>query len=305
MRTAWIVFAALVCGFAGASHAAAQATTPPPGEGSISLTYQFYKHTGHFDKDGNKNTNGATESQVVLVGFDVGLPRLFALNVTLPAIASKYTGPPVYFVGGIETHPGPLDDGTYHAAVQDLRIEARRMFGVGRLAVAPFVSVGMPSHEYETQGEAVPGRHRTEFQFGASAATEVGRLLPHTFVQGRYAYATLERINEFPHTRSNIDAEVVHELTRRLALNVTFSWQIAHKGPKPIELINDWVNHDRFINSSFFNVSGGGSFRLNRTMELYVGGLATVSGNSGAHVARVFVFGVSRSLGSGFKGMGG
>jgi len=304
MRILSIVSSALACALACAAPGAAQATTPPPGEGSVWVTYQAYKHTGHFDKDGQKNTNGATESQVVLVGFDIGLPRLFALNVTLPAIASKYTGPDVYFVGGIETHPGPLDDRTYHAAIQDLRIEARRMFGLGRVAVAPFVSVGMPSHEYETQGEAVPGRHRTEFQFGGSAATEVGRWVPDTYVQARYAYATLEKIDDWPHTRSNIDVEGVYELTRRLAFNGTLSWQIAHKGPKPADLADDWVNHDRFINSSFFNISGGASFRLNRSTELYVGALGTVSGKSGAHVARVLMFGVSRSFGGGFKGLG-
>src|SRR4051794_16924046 len=99
MRTAGIGFAALVCSLAYPSHAVGQATAPPSGEGSVSVTYQFYQHSGHFDKNGNKNNNGATESQVVLVGFDLGLSRNFGLNVTLPVIASKYTGPPVYFVG--------------------------------------------------------------------------------------------------------------------------------------------------------------------------------------------------------------
>jgi hypothetical protein len=307
MRIAWRSpgLLALVCTLACATVAAAQATTPPPGEGSVSVTYQNYAHTGHFDKNGNKNTNGATQSQVFITSLDLGLPRDFGLYVSLPVMASRYTGPSEYFVETIRTTPGPLDDGTYHRFAQDLRIETRRMFVVPGAAVAPFVAVTIPTYNYETKGEAVPGRHRTELQFGAMAYVPLDRVIPDTHLEGRYAYATLEHINGYPHTRSNIEIEVEHELTKRLVANVQLAWQVAHTGPGALQLVNDWANHDRFINSSFFNVAGGGSFRLNRSTELYAAYAGTVRGKRGAHVARVFVFGVTRSFGAGFKGLGG
>ena len=84
------------------------------------------------------------------------------LIVSLPFIASKYTGPPVYFVGTHLTHPGPLDDGQYHAAFQDVRVEGRRLFRAGPVGFAPFVGASFPTHNYETVGEAVPGRHRRD-----------------------------------------------------------------------------------------------------------------------------------------------
>lgn len=306
MRIFWISLAVLAIDLGGATHGAAQATVPPRGEGAVSVTYQNYHHTGHFDRLGRKNTNGATQSQVFLTHLDLGLTDTIGLTVSLPFIASKYTGPDVYFVEGIETRPGPLDeDRTYHGAFQDLRIEARRMFRAGSVAFAPFVSVSLPTHNYETKGEAVPGRHRTELQLGVSAGTEVESILPGTQVQGRYAYATLERENGFPHTRSSIEVEVGHGLTSRISVHGVLAWQIAHKGPTVPQLAHDWVNHDRFINSGFFNLSGGASFSLSRSTEVYVAGAGTLRGRRGAHVARILAIGVSRSFGGGFKGLGG
>ena len=168
----------------GSTPVFAQATVPPAGEGDVTLTYQNYYVTGHFDAGGRKNKNGATHTQAVLTEFDYALTDEVGLSVTLSFIASKYTGGSSYFVGGRETFPGPLDDYTYHAAFQDLRIEVRRMFEAGRVSITPFIGVSFPTHHYETIGEAVPGRRRAELQCGAAAASFLdprvaGRLRSH------------------------------------------------------------------------------------------------------------------------------
>ena len=54
-------------------------------------------------------------------------------------------------------------------AFQDVRVELRRQWWVGPVPVTPFVGGSFPTHEYETVGEAVPGRHRWDLQAGASA----------------------------------------------------------------------------------------------------------------------------------------
>ena len=304
MRAIWVWAAAAAAGLTGATPASAQAIVPPRGEGTVSVTFQNYRHTGHFDLSGKKNTNGATESQVLITHLDFGVTDTFGLSVSLPFIASKYTGPDVYFVAGKETRPGPIDDRTYHGAFQDLRIEARRVFVAGRVAIAPFVGVSLPTHNYETEGEAVPGRHRTELQLGVSAGTEIEKLLPGTEVQMRYSYATLERVEGFAHTRSNIDVEVGHGITSRIDVHATVAWQIAHTGPAPQDLFDIWEIHDRLINSSFFNLSGGVSFALLPSTDLFVAAAGTLKGKGGAHVARVLAIGVSRSFGGGFHGIG-
>jgi hypothetical protein len=282
----------------------AQPWVPPKGEGTVSLTYQNYYVTGHFDLLGRENKNGPTHTKALAAELDIGVTDSVGLSIGLPFIASKYTGPASYFVAGIETFPGPLDDGSYHAAFQDLRIEVRRLFVAGPVAVAPFVGASIPTHEYETVGEAVPGRNRRELQLGASAGVSLDPFLPGAYVQVRYALGAAERVDGFPAVRSNIDFEGGVAVTSRVALRGILAWQIKNNGPLPVELVNDWVNHDRFIVASYFNAGGGATVSVTRSVEIYSVWVATLSGRGGAHVARLFAAGTTWSFGSGFSGFG-
>jgi len=196
----------------------AQASIPDRGEGSVTLTYENYVVSGHFDVQGHENTNGGTRSHAVVAEIDYGVIDQVGLIVSLPFISSKYTGPPSYFVGPYETFPGPLDDGKYHAAVQDVRIEVRRRWWAGSVPFAPFVGVSFPTHDYETVGEAVPGRRRRDVQIGANAGVDLDRVLSGAYVQGRYAYGAMQRVNNLPFTRSNIDVEAGIPAASRLVV---------------------------------------------------------------------------------------
>jgi hypothetical protein len=194
---------------------------------------------------------------------------MFALTVSLPFIASRYTGPPVYFVGTHETHPGPLDDGRYHGAFQDIRIELRRLFWAGPVPLAPFASASFPTHDYETVGEAVPGRHRRDYQLGANVGLDLDRVLTGSYVHARYAFASAEQIDNFPFIRSNVDVEVGYPLTQRVLVRALMNRQIRHRGPSLAELTPDWENHDRFIAPSYFNVGGGASISVSKSTDIY------------------------------------
>ncbi len=283
----------------------AQAWVPERGEATVSLTYQHYDVAGHFDVLGRENNNGGTRSHTAVVELDYGLTETTALIISVPFIASKYTGPPSYFVGPHETHPGPLDDGSYHGAFQDLRIELRRLFWAGPVAVAPFVGASLPSHEYETVGEAVPGRHRKDFQGGVNAGIDLGRILAGSYVHARYAYTTAERLSGHPFTRSNIDVEVGYPAMPRVVVRGVMNRQVRHRGPALSELADDWEHHDRFIAPSYFNLGAGATVTVTNTMDVYGLWLSTVSGNNGAHRARTLAFGVSVAILSRLRGLGG
>ncbi len=298
------LWTALVVQLASAATLCAQPWVPPQGEGTVSVTYQNYYVTGHYNIQGRENTNGATHAKAMTAEVDFGLSDTVALTVALPFIATKYTGPQEYLVGVFSTHPGPLDDRTYHATFQDVRVEARRMWWAGPVAVAPLAGVVIPTHDYQTHGEAVAGRHRRELQIGAAAGADLNRVLPRTYVHGRYALATAERIHGLPSIRSNVDIEGGFDLATRIGLRGLASWQFRHKGPTLPELhAYDWEGHDRFIVSSYFNVGGGMTFSVTRNTELHLLWLGTVSGNNGAHRARMLAVGTSWSFGSG--GFGG
>ncbi|MGB2715236.1 MAG: hypothetical protein WBC51_13720 [Vicinamibacterales bacterium] len=303
VRAVSVCAASLVILVTSSRTVSAQATVAAAGEGTVTLTYQNYYVTGHFDPFGRKNKNGATHTKALLAELDYALTDRIAINVSLPFIASKYTGGSSYVVSGRETFPGPLDDYTYHAAFQDVRVEVRRTFEAGRVTITPFVGASLPTHAYQTIGEAVPGRRRRELQFGASGATSLQPMVPGVYVHGRYAYAAAQRISGFPATRSMLDVEVERAAGSRVSLRGLASWQFRHSGPKPPELQDIWVEHDRFIVSSFFNLGGGLSISLSRSTELYGLWIATVSGKDGAHVSRTLAIGISRGFGGGLGGL--
>jgi hypothetical protein len=297
----WLVAWGIQVG--GAADVGAQ-SVPPRGEGTIALTYQNYYVTGHFDLLGRKNTNGGTHSKSVIAELDYAVTDTIGLTVSLPFIASKYTGSSSYIVRGFQTFPGPLDDGSYHSAFQDLHVEVRRAFLAGPVAVAPLVGASLPTHDYETVGEAVPGRRRRELQLGASFSALLDPVLPGTYVNFRYTYAAAEHVRGLPYTHSNLDLEGGHGVTSRVALRGVVSWQIAHKGPTTAELASDWINHDRLIASNYVSLGGGASVSLPRGTDLYALWVANVAGESGAHVARTLALGASWSFGGGFGGLG-
>jgi hypothetical protein len=298
------LWTAVVVQLASAAGVRAQPWVPPQGEGTVSVTYQNYYVTGHFNVQGHENTNGATHAKAMIAEVDFGLSDTIGLTITLPYIATKYTGPEEYFVGGIVTHPGPLDDRMYHGAFQDVRVEARRVCWAGPVAFAPLVSASIPTHDYVTAGEAVAGRHRRELQIGATAGADLNRILPRTYVHGRYSLAAAEPMHGFRSIKSNVDVEGGFDLSTRIGLRGLASWQFRHKGPTIAQLnADDWLGHDRFIVSSYFNLGGGMTFSITRNAELHVLWLGTVSGNNGAHRARMLAVGTSWSFGSG--GFGG
>jgi len=282
----------------------AQPWVPPQGEGSVSVTYQNYYNLGHYDRFGLPNTNGATHSKALITEMDLGVTDKIGLTISLPFIATMYTGSDQYQVGKFDVFKGPRDDRTYHGAIQDLHIEGRRLFTTGPVAIAPLVGVTIPTHAYPTRGEAVPGRHRRELQLGGTAGTDLNRLLPGTYVHGRYALAVAERINGFSSVKSNAEVEGGYDATSFLSVYGLSVWQIRHSGPTVLELHDkDWEAHDRCIVSGYFNLGGGLTLTLNRRTELNVLWMATVSGSNGAHRARMLAIGTTWNFGG--MGWGG
>ena len=263
------------------------------------MTYQNYDVVGHFDVQGHENENGGTRSQVLVVDLDYGVGDRVGLLVSIPFIASKYTGPPSYMIGPFLTYPGPLDDGTYHAAFQDLRIELRRQWWAGPVAVAPFIGGSLPTHDYETVGEAVPGRHRWDLQAGASAGVDLDRIVPGSYVHVRYAYGRMQEMNDLPFTRSNIDLDVGVGATSRVLVRGIAGFQIRHTGPTPGPAGARLGKPRSLHRAELCEPGGGPSISLTRSTDLFAVLVAAVAGSNGAHRQRTIAAGVSIALHSG------
>ena len=286
---------------AGALPAAAQSWVPAQGEGSVSIVYQNYYTLGHYSLQGEPNTNGATHTKAVALELDYGLTDAMGLVIALPFVASKYTGPPSYVVAGIHTDPGPLDDGRYHGAFQDFRIEIRRLFMAGPVVVTPFAGGTVPSHSYETRGEAVPGRRRPELQIGANVGLPLDRLSPGTHLHLRYSLGAAPPKNGHSAVRSIVDLEGGMHVLPRVGVRGILAWQVRNKGPLAPELAADWEHHDRYIIGDFFNAGAGLTIATTRSLDISAVWLQTISGKNGAHRARLFTVGATWSFGGGLS----
>lgn len=307
VRLALVSLAVGAYALAGPALLSAQPWVPVPGEGSVSLIYQNYYVVGHFDPQGRQNTNGGTHTKSLAAELEVGLTDNVALTVALPFISSKYTGTPGYPVAGEIVNAGPLDTGVYHGAFQDFRIDVRRLFMIGAVPVAPFVGVTIPSHGYETQGEAVPGRGRPEILIGASAGGPLDRILPAAYVQVRAALGATPKLNDFSAVRAIIDVEGGYAVTTRLTVRGLLGWQFRIAGPIAKDLTHDealWRDHDRYIVANYLNAGGGATISVTRSIDIYGVWISTLSGKNGAHASRSLAVGASWGFGGGFAGFG-
>ena len=101
---AWVLSFLVILHLWTATGMRAQASVPGRGEGTLTLTYQNYDVVGHFDAQGHENENGGTRSHALVAELDYGVLDKVGLLVSIPFIASKYTGPPSYFVGPFLTY---------------------------------------------------------------------------------------------------------------------------------------------------------------------------------------------------------
>jgi hypothetical protein len=182
-------------------------------------------------------------------------------------------------------------------AWQDLGATARFNLYNGAFGLTPSVSFGAPTHNYETHGEAVVGRGLSEATFAVDAGRRLDALASSLTVSGRYEYARVERVPEFPdlrNDRSRVSVDVAYTPRRRWSSHVTLAWQRTHGGLRVADIIADPIlfsEHDRLLRDDSFHVAGGADYQLGR-VEIFGSFLGYVSGTN-THAGRAIIAGVS------------
>ena len=278
-----------------------QAWLPPKGGGAISLTLGDYAFDGHFAADGRRDPFGGTRAESLWVEGIYALTDRIALSAGLPFVTTKLTGS---FPEGVAL--GPLDDGEYYGDFQDFRLELA--FGVlhGDLGVTPFVGLGVPSHEYEYVGEAVPGKALREVILGVAAGRSLSPILPRAYLHARYAYAFGETVDADVGQldRSNLDTELGYAVASRLQVRVLARWQVTHGGLDLEDMRHHpefFRTHDRAARTNYFNLGAGAAFALGPSWDVYAIFIKTLAGEN-AHQSRSFSFGATYYFGGGFGG---
>jgi hypothetical protein len=292
------VFFALAAFVSHTGSVFAQASVPPRGFGSVSLSYQKNAHTGHIRANGTWSTvdGGHSVNHTLFLEGEYGITDRFAVSLGLPFVASEYTDP----------NPPPPNFPFYswdrcrcwNSGFQDLNFIARyNTFGYphSALAVTPFVSIGVPSNNYQFRGEAVVGRNLRELRFGTDATLRIDAISENLYLQGRYSYAFVQRVLNIRNDRSNAKIEADYLLARKkMTLSALVTGQWTHGGLVGAEIVNTperLDQLDRLLRDNNWRAGIGAGYSFQR-MDVHADFTEVISG-SPTHLLRAVTFGVS------------
>jgi hypothetical protein len=265
-----------------------QAWPAPANVGAVSVVYQAVANTGHRLHDGSMLTGYDSYSQSVLINLDYAVSDRFSFAVGIPYLASKYTGPePSLFLL-------PIDEcHCWNTGWQDVAGTARYTLVDDVVALTPSVSIGMPSHNYEYQGEAVLGLNLNEVRVAVDAGYRFAAM-PRLSVSGRYSYAFVEDpLDDVSIDRSNVAIEPTYIVARRTTVSGVFAWQRTHGGLASNEFATEeqFVQFDRLIRDNNFHM-GVTVARTFRHFDLFGSYLHYVSGTD-THAGYAITTGVA------------
>jgi hypothetical protein len=255
----------------------AQPWVLPQNEGSVSVLYQHIHVRDHLFSDGSRLDVGHIRTHSTLVDLDYGLTDRLSLSASVPFIAAKFQGSP----RSAHTHTDgrTLDDGTYHPAFQDLRVDVRYNAIEFPVTVTPFVALNLPTHDYEFFAHSAVGLGLTEAQVGAY----VGAVRTPFYIQGRYSYGLSERMIGRRRSRSNIDTEVGWFIKPTIRVFAFQLGQISHGGLEvfpgfPNLAPEEILHHDPLGRANIMDIGGGVAVALTPSMDVVCGALTTVAG---------------------------
>jgi hypothetical protein len=291
-RPAALLAIGLVAFLIAPHHSAAQAWLPLKGEGTVSMSFQRVVADGHFLDDGSKLPGYRTQARNFIFTLTYGVTEHMALAFTVPFVNVKYMGPeePVNLPANV------LDDGTYHGTVSDLGFQFRYNVLERPLVVTPFFTAGVPSHAYDTLGEAAPGRNFQEYHFGTYVGRLLDPVLPRAFVHANYAYAFVRQDLDIPLNYSSFNLEAGYFITSSFAVSFLYRQQWTHGGLTFDELWvappDVFVNMDRVVRQNFQHLGVAGSYSLTSSVSVFANYWNFVSG-SAAHYGDGFSVGLS------------
>jgi hypothetical protein len=292
----------------GAVPARAQAWLPPQGEGAVSFVYQNMFDRYHQFPGVGKVDSGPTTSRSVLVDVTYGLTDKLAVSFGIPWVSAKYVGPaphPIADLSGptpVFFGAAPLDNGKFHGTLQDFRFDLRYNLTTKGVVLTPFIGTSAPMRAYTTLAHAAPGTRQKQLQLGVSAAKMLDGITPGLFVQGRYAFAFVERPIDISTNRSSAGLEIGYFVTPRLRLLALGAGQLSHGG---IDIIpnarvrlpaEQFLHHDAITRINFLNLGAGAAYSVTDKIDVYGSMIRTVAARNGHLIDRGLSLGMSWSF---------
>ena len=214
-----------------ASLARAQAWVPDLGDGTISFSMQYtrvMKHlfsvdvsgkvdptSGYLLGPGNQAYYGDIVAFTSTIAAEYVPIKRLAVGAEAIYTASRYKG----------LYPeSVLDDGRYHADLQDMMVGARYMLPTRKLALTPSIDLRFPLTDYNTIGHVGAGTGLATVALGLNAGRSLEPFLPMAYVFTNYAYTVVEDVDEFSLDRNQITSGIGMFFTRALSAQAHFQY---------------------------------------------------------------------------------
>jgi hypothetical protein len=279
--------------------AVAQAWVPHQGQGSLTFSHQRISHLGHRLIDGFIDSGGRSTNMSFYVQADYAFTDRLSFSAGLPFVLGKYTDPnppPPRFPFL------PIDQcRCWNSGFQDFSLAARYNLINGTFAFTPSVSVGVPSHDYAYQGEAVLGRNLHEVRIALDAGRRLDFLSPRLSIEGGYSYAFVERTLDIGNNRSNASILPAYQLQKRLSLRGILIWQHTHGGlnsgsptsstPGDINTPERIAERYRTLRDNYWHAGAGTTYSFDK-MDVFGTYTGFVTGTN-THRVRTFTIGIS------------
>lgn len=273
-------------GIAWASPAAAQAWLPDKGEYDFSVRLTSLLNKKHYLPNGDELDLGHTRTEILGLTASWSPSDRWMLTAGIPYVRTKWLG---------TTEHGPeTDHGHYNHTFTDLRVEAHFQALEYPFALAPYAAIVTPVKHYPWLGHSAPGRHLDEYWLGFFAGRAMDEWLPGSYLQLRYNYAFVEKVQGISHDHSNLDLEAGYFLSSSWALQLTGSWRWAHGGidlpvPPTSPLFPD---HDRLAAAEYLNLSAGIAWFATDRTSLSLTWTRSLNGSNAHKVDRDITLGI-------------
>ncbi|MDP9360940.1 MAG: hypothetical protein M3P29_05745 [Acidobacteriota bacterium] len=254
-----------------------QAIVLDQGQTTAGLSYQHTFVRYHISYNGTKADLGHIMSYAIRPEVSYGLTDRITLDSDATFSAAKY----IWGGGTFPASPhGRLDDGTFHATLQDFHLGLRANLLMRPVVLTPFARLTIPSHHYELHGHTAVGRDKLELTFGTWAGRDLGPLAPNVFIEGMASHTLVQRtttaLASARLNRTNGSLEVGYYLTPAVTLRAFGNGLRTHGGwtfaaPPP-----DIEEHDRFDKSKDIVVGGAVSYTFRSGLTIYTGYFKTV-----------------------------
>ena len=297
------LFSYALASIASPDFAAAQAWVPPAGVGAITVSAQNLDYSGHRVTDGTFFPVGMSVHNRVDVDVDYAITNRVSVTFGLPFVFAKYTDPNPLppFVPFL-----PVDEcRCWQSGFQDLAFTARYNLKNGAFGLTPSIAVGVPSHEYNFQGEAALGERLREMRLTIDAGQRLDVISPRLSIEGRYSYAFVQQtLDDVPNNRSNAAVEGSFVLMRQLVARGMLAWQRVHGGlrlgspsgdpfqpPGEVNSPERLYEHDRLLRDNNFRLGFGVSFSTSK-FDLFGSYIELLRGTD-THGGRAITGGIS------------